>query len=199
MTQNNESSTPPSGTGNNNPAAAKTDTTSGKVAASKKKQQQKKGNNTSAKKKQAPTSPKCTFKGLASGTSSMKNMVIADGNGNKAGQFCVFQKNLAGLAAEAAAYGLDSAILDLVAKERTDFIKPKESQNAHSTLTPVLDVDGVNHIHPTCAGMGWYWTTIMVSGCIICKAQGHEKPHRCCINTGTRCPSGNVNQTEDQH
>ncbi|OEU23632.1 hypothetical protein FRACYDRAFT_233803 [Fragilariopsis cylindrus CCMP1102] len=143
MTQNNESSTPPSGTADNKATAATTDTTSGKAAGSKKKQQQKKGNNNnaSAKKKQTAT-PKSSFKGLASGNSSMKGIVIADGNGNKAGQFRVFQKSLAGTAAEAAAYGLDSAILDLEPKLRTDFITPKESPEVHSNLTPILDEDG---------------------------------------------------------
>jgi hypothetical protein len=86
---------------------------------------------------------KSTFKGIASGVNPMKGIVIADGNGNKAGQFRVFQKKLAGSAVEDKAYGLDSAILDLAAKKRSDFIKPKPDPAAHSKLTPVMEADGV--------------------------------------------------------
>jgi hypothetical protein len=73
----------------------------------------------------------------------MKGMVIADGNGNKAGQFRVFQKKLAGSAAEDKAYGLFLAILDLTAKKRSDFIKPKPNPAAHSNLTRVMEADGI--------------------------------------------------------
>jgi hypothetical protein len=68
----------------------------------------------------------------------MKGIVVADGNGNKAGQFRVFQKKLMGAAADDKAYGLDSAILDLIAKKRSDFIKPKPDPISHSNLTPVM-------------------------------------------------------------
>jgi hypothetical protein len=73
----------------------------------------------------------------------MKGIVIADGNDNKAGHFRVFQKKLTGSAAEDKAYGLDSAILDLTAKKRSDFIKPEPGPAAHSNLTPVMEADGV--------------------------------------------------------
>jgi hypothetical protein len=73
----------------------------------------------------------------------VKGIVIADGNGNKAGQFRVFQKKLAGAAADDKAYGLDLAILDLIAKKRSDFIKPKPDPISHSNLTPVMESDGV--------------------------------------------------------
>jgi hypothetical protein len=43
----------------------------------------------------------------------MKGIVITQGNGNMSGQFHVFQKKLAGAAADDKAYRLDSAILDL--------------------------------------------------------------------------------------
>jgi hypothetical protein len=69
--------------------------------------------NPPAKNKQPP--PYNTFEGIASGINPMKGIVIADENGNKAGQFHVFQKKLAGAAAKDKAYGLDSAILDLTA------------------------------------------------------------------------------------
>jgi hypothetical protein len=46
----------------------------------------------------------------------MKGIVIAQRNGNMYGQFCTFQKKLAGAASDDKAYGLDSAILELTAK-----------------------------------------------------------------------------------
>jgi hypothetical protein len=55
----------------------------------------------------------------------------------------VFQKKLAGAAADDKAYGLDSAILDLTAKIRSDFTKPKPSPSAHSNLTTVYEADDV--------------------------------------------------------
>jgi hypothetical protein len=141
MAQNKTDSSIPSGAGDN--AATKTDSTSGKAAAGRKKQQNQKSQkaNPPAKKKQPPPQ-KSTFLGIASGVNPMKGIVIADGNGNKAGQFRVFQKKLAGSAAEDKAYGLDSAILDLTAKKRSDFIKPKPDPAAHSNLTPVMESDG---------------------------------------------------------
>jgi hypothetical protein len=59
------------------------------------------------------------------------------------GNFVYFKKKLAGSAADDKAYGLDSAILDLKAKVRSDFIKPKPSHTPHSTLTPVMGTDNV--------------------------------------------------------
>jgi hypothetical protein len=44
----------------------------------------------------------------------MKGIVIAQSNKNLAGKFRVFQKKLAGAAPDDKAYGLDSAILDLI-------------------------------------------------------------------------------------
>jgi hypothetical protein len=58
------------------------------------------------------------------------------------GQFRVFQKKLAGAAAYDKAYGLDSAILELIAKKRSDFVKPKLSPLAHSNLVPIMESDG---------------------------------------------------------
>jgi hypothetical protein len=68
----------------------------------------------------------------------MKGIVIAQGNGNMSGQFRVFQRKLAGAAADDKAYGLDSAILELIAKVRSDFVKPRPNPNVHSNVTPVL-------------------------------------------------------------
>jgi hypothetical protein len=45
---------------------------------------------------------------------------------------------MAGAAANNKAYGLDSSILELVAKVISDFIKPKPSPSIHSNLTAVL-------------------------------------------------------------
>jgi hypothetical protein len=69
----------------------------------------------------------------------MKGIVIAQGNGNMPSQFRVFQRKLAGAAANDKAYGLDSAILELKAKVRSDFVKPMPNPIAHSTLTPIIE------------------------------------------------------------
>jgi hypothetical protein len=126
-------------------AATKSDSTGSNKAAARKKQQQQKNqkSNPPAKKKAQQPPVKSAFAGIASGVSPMKGIVIADGNGNKAGQFRVFQKKLAGAAADDKAYGLDSAILDLIAKKRSDFIKPKPDPISHSNLTPVMESDNV--------------------------------------------------------
>jgi hypothetical protein len=71
----------------------------------------------------------------------MKYIVIAQGNGNLPCQFRVLQKKLAGAAANDKTYGLDSAILELTAKVRSNFVKPKPNPNVHSTLTPVIEND----------------------------------------------------------
>jgi hypothetical protein len=127
---------------NTGQAAAKTDSTASAKAAARKKQQQLKNQKATppAKKKQPPTVVKSVFEGIATG--SMKGEVIAQGNGNMAGQFRMFQKKLAGAAAEDKAYGLDSAIIDLVAKKRSDFVKPKPDPSIHSKLVPEKDSAG---------------------------------------------------------
>jgi hypothetical protein len=122
---------------------AKTDSTSSNAIPKKKQQQKNQKSNPPAKKKAPQPAAKPTFSGIAAGVNSMKGIVIANGNGNKAGQFRVFQKKLAGSAADDKAYGLDSAILDLKAKVRSDFIKPKPSPTSHSNLTAVMGTDGV--------------------------------------------------------
>jgi hypothetical protein len=127
-------------------ANAKTDSTASAKAAARKKQQQQQqknhnANSNSTKKKQTPTITKSNFEGIASGVSPMKGCVIAQGNGNLAGQFRMFQKKLAGAAADDKAYGLDSAILDLVAKVKSDFVKPKPNPLAHSNIVDVMERD----------------------------------------------------------
>jgi hypothetical protein len=49
---------------------------------------------------------------------------------------------MAGSAADDKAYGLDPAILELVAKVRSEFIKPEPSPIAHSNIVPVMEADG---------------------------------------------------------
>jgi hypothetical protein len=135
MSQDNKTcSGSPSGTGGM--AAPKTDSTASAKAAARKKQQQQKKQN--AKKKQLQV-VKPTFVGTACDISPMKGIVIARGNGIMSGQFRVFQKKLAGAAAYDKAYRLDSAILDLTAKKRSDFVKPKPSPLAHSDLIPIMN------------------------------------------------------------
>jgi hypothetical protein len=97
---------------NGGTAASKTDSTASAKAAARKKQQQQKNqkantNNPPTKKKQPTQVVKPVFEGIASGVSPMKGTVIAQGHGNMAGQFRVFQKKLAGAAADDKAYGLD--------------------------------------------------------------------------------------------
>jgi hypothetical protein len=133
-----------SGTGG--AAATKTDTTaSAKIAAKKKNQQQQqknqKANPHAAKKKQQPKVTKTVFEGNASGVSPMKGIVVSHGRGNMAGLFRVFQEKLAGAAADDKAYGLDSSILDLVAKVKSDFVKPKPSPLSHSNLVTMYEKD----------------------------------------------------------
>jgi hypothetical protein len=141
MSQDNKTNSgAPSGTGGN--AAPKTDSTATTKAAAKKKQQQQKNQKaTPATKKKQSQIVKTTFEGIASGFNPMKGIVIAQGNGNMSGKFRVFQKKLAGAAADDKAYGLDSAILDLIAKKRSGFVKPKPSPLAHSILTPIMEDD----------------------------------------------------------
>jgi hypothetical protein len=71
----------------------------------------------------------------------MKGITIAHGRGNMAGLFRVFQEKLAGAAAEDKSYGLDSSILDLVAKVKSDFVQPKPSPLSHSKLVVIYGKD----------------------------------------------------------
>jgi hypothetical protein len=153
-TQEKTDSGTPGGAGGT--AATKTDSTASAKAAAKKKHQQQsqksqKANPPVVKKKQSAQVVKSNFEGIASGVNPMKGIVIAQGNGNLAGQFCVFQKKLAGAAADDKAYGLDSAILDLVAKVKSDFVKPKPSPLVHSNLVDVMEKDknGITTNTPT--------------------------------------------------
>jgi hypothetical protein len=144
MTTNDKTdSSIPGGTGG--AAATKTDATALAKAAAKKKnqQQQQKANPHTNKKKQQPQVAKSVFEGIASGVSPMKGTVIAHGKGNLAGQFRLFQKKLAGAAANDKAYGLDSAILDLVAKVKSDFVKPKPSPLRYSKLVTIFEKDDI--------------------------------------------------------
>jgi hypothetical protein len=125
-------------------ATAKSETTaSAKAAARRKQQQLKNQKNVPPAKKKQQNAARSTFEGIASGVNPMKGIVIAQGNGNMSGQFCVFQKKLAGAAANDKAYGLDSAILDLTAKIWSDFVKPKPSPTLHSNVVPIMEADGV--------------------------------------------------------
>jgi hypothetical protein len=72
----------------------------------------------------------------------MTGIVIAQGNGNMSGQFRLFQKKLTGAAANDKAYGLDPSILELTAKVRADFVKPKPNPNVHSNIVPEIDGAG---------------------------------------------------------
>jgi hypothetical protein len=120
-------------------------TVSSKAAARKKSQQQQqknqKSNPPNSKKKQQNI-VKIKFEGIASGVSPMKGVVIARSNGDLTGQFRVFRKKLAGAAADDKAYGLDSAILDLVAKVKSDFVQPKPDPLIHSNIIDVVGADG---------------------------------------------------------
>jgi hypothetical protein len=122
MSQGNKTdSGSPSGAGGS--AAPKTDSTASAKAAARKKQQQQQKNQKAtqaAKKTQPQVVKQPIFVGTACDISPMKGIVIAQGNGNMSGQFRVFQKKLAGAAAYDKAYGLDSAILELIAKKRSD-------------------------------------------------------------------------------
>jgi hypothetical protein len=71
----------------------------------------------------------------------MLPVVIAHGRGNMAGLFRVFQEKVAGAAADDKAYRLDSSILDLVAKVKSDFVKPKPSPLTHSKIVTVFEKD----------------------------------------------------------
>jgi hypothetical protein len=134
--------TPAGTTGN---AAAKTETAASAKGGARKKQQQQqqknqKANPATEKKKQSHVT-KSSFEGIASGVNPMKGVVIAIGNGNLSGQFRVYQNKMAGAAADDKAYGLDSSILDLVAKVKSDFVKPKPSPLSHSDVVDIMEKD----------------------------------------------------------
>jgi hypothetical protein len=134
-----DSNATPAGTGGS--AATKTENTSSGKGAAKKKQHQQQAKKANPEKKKQPSNVKSTFKGTASGVNPMKGIVIAQGNGNLAGQFRVYQKIMAGSATDDKAYGLDSAILDLTAKVKSDFVKPKPDPLVHSKLFTVMEKD----------------------------------------------------------
>jgi hypothetical protein len=133
----------PSGAGGT--AAPNTDSTPSAKAAARKKQHQQQQKNQMANpvtvKKKQPQVVKSTFEGIASGMSPMKGIVIAQDNGNLAGQFRVFQKKLAGATVDDKAYGLDSSIIDLIVKKKSDFVKLKPDPLVHSNLIDVLGED----------------------------------------------------------
>jgi hypothetical protein len=121
MSQNKSVSSIPNNAGDT--AATKTDSTaSTKVTAKKKHQQQKNHKANPPAKRKQQQAVKSVFEGNASGVSPMKGIVIAQGNGNLTDQLRVFQEKLAGAAADDQAYGLVSAILDLVPKVKKDFV-----------------------------------------------------------------------------
>jgi hypothetical protein len=137
---NNEKTADNTTGGDTGNTATKNKTTASFKAAARKKQQQLKSQkaNPQAKKKQPQKTVKSKFEVIASSVNPIKGITIAQNNGNMSGLFCVFQKKLTGSAADDKAYGLDSAILELIAKIRSDFIKPKPNPNVHSILTAVL-------------------------------------------------------------
>jgi hypothetical protein len=134
-----ESNATPAGTAGS--AATKSEGTSAGKGAAKRKQHQQQAKKANPEKKKQPSNVKSTFEGAASGVNPMKGIVIAQGNGNLAGQFRVYQKIMAGSAADDKAYGLDSAILDLTAKVKSDFVMPKPDPLVHSKLFSVMEKD----------------------------------------------------------
>ena len=136
--------------GNGNALSAKEKEAKAAAAAAKNTANQKKKNhpsNASSKKnKQQQQVTKSKFEGLASGTSPMKGIVVALANGNLLGQYRVLQNTMAGTAAGEKAYGLDSAILDLVAKVESDFVTTKSDPLKHSKVVTIYEKDdkGVN-------------------------------------------------------
>jgi hypothetical protein len=144
MTTNDKTADSNTSTGDAGNATAKAETTASSKSAARKKNQQLKNQKTppAVKKKQPQQAAKSKFEGIASGVTPMTGIVIAQGNGNMSGQFRLFQKKLAGAAADDKAYGLDSAILELIAKVRSDFVKPKPSPIIHSDIVAELDGSG---------------------------------------------------------
>ncbi|OEU19788.1 hypothetical protein FRACYDRAFT_235849 [Fragilariopsis cylindrus CCMP1102] len=141
VTDNKPADTTSTTGGAGNALSAKEKEAKAAAAAAKNTANQKKKNhpsNASNKKKQVT---KSKFEGIASGSSSMKNIVIALANGNLLGQYRVYQNTMAGSAADDKAYGLDSSILDLVAKVETDFVKTKPDPLKHSKLITIYEKD----------------------------------------------------------
>jgi hypothetical protein len=146
MTTNDKTATGATPAGTTGFAITKTDITASAKAAARKNtakqlQEQKNKKANSSQKKKQPQVAKSTFEGIASGVNPMKGIVIALGDGNLAGQFRLFQKKLAGAAADDKAYGLDSSILDLSSKIKSDFVKPKPNPLVHSDLIDVYGED----------------------------------------------------------
>jgi hypothetical protein len=137
---NNEKTTDNTNGGGAGNAAAKNETTASSKAAARKKQQQLKNQkaNPPAKKKQPQKAAKAKFEGIASSINPMTGITIAQNIGKMSGLFSVFEKKLTGASADDKAYGLDLSILELVAKVRSDFIKPKPIPNIHSNVTVIL-------------------------------------------------------------
>jgi hypothetical protein len=82
----------------------------------------------------------------------MKGIVIAISNGNLSEHFRVYQSKMVGSAADDKSYGLDSSILDLVAKVKSDFFKPKPSPLSHSDVVDIMEKD--NKGMPTTVATG---------------------------------------------
>ncbi|OEU05681.1 hypothetical protein FRACYDRAFT_258678, partial [Fragilariopsis cylindrus CCMP1102] len=141
VTDNKPADTTSTTGGAGNALSAKEKEAKAAAAAAKNTANQKKKNhpsNASNKKKQQVAKSK--FEGLASGTNPMKGTVIALANGNLLGQYRTYQNTLAGSAAADKAYGLDSVILDLVAKIlcniRTSLPSTKKDATGADTTTP---------------------------------------------------------------
>ena len=137
MTNNNTDSS--NGDGN---AAAKNETTASNQTGARKKQPQHKNQKNvqnAPKKKAQSQAARSTFKSSAAGSNPMKDVVIALGNGNLSEQYRVYTNIMAGSAADDKAFGLDTVILNLKAKVRSDFIKDKPSPTAHSNLAAVIE------------------------------------------------------------
>ncbi|OEU10829.1 hypothetical protein FRACYDRAFT_246701 [Fragilariopsis cylindrus CCMP1102] len=140
--------------GTGNALSAKEKEAKAAAAAAKNTANQKKKNhpsNASSKKNKQQQVSKSKFEGLASGTSPMKGIVVALANGNLLGQYRVLQNTMAGTAASEKAYGLDSAILELVAKVESDFVTSKSDPLKHSTVVTIYtkDATGADTTTPT--------------------------------------------------
>jgi hypothetical protein len=144
VTDNKPADTTSTTGGAGNALSAKEKEAKAAAAAAKNTANQKKKNhpsNASNKKKQQVAKSK--FEGLASGTNPMKGTVIALANGNLLGQYRTYQNTLAGSAAADKAYGLDSVILDLVAKIESDFVTSKPDPLQHSNVVTIYKKDAL--------------------------------------------------------
>ncbi|OEU05857.1 hypothetical protein FRACYDRAFT_257799 [Fragilariopsis cylindrus CCMP1102] len=140
--------------GTGNALSAKEKEAKAAAAAAKNTANQKKKNhpsNASSKKNKQQQVAKSKFEGLASGTSPMKGIVVALANGNLLGQYRILQNTMAGTAASEKAYGLDSSILELVAKVESDFVTSKSDPLKHSTVVTIYtkDATGADTTTPT--------------------------------------------------